>query len=89
MKYVASTYDYNNNILRDGINHQGKRVITFANVLQHKVFPLAEIVSTLLELGQKEMNNPIEIEFAANLENTSGDSQNIQFPPDKAHSTYR
>lgn len=79
MKYVASTYDYNNNILRDGINHQGKRVITFANVLQHKVFPLAEIVSTLLELGQKEMNNPIEIEFAANLETPPGTPRIFNF----------
>ncbi len=40
MKYVASTYDYDNNILRDGINYPGKRVITFANILQHKLFPL-------------------------------------------------
>lgn len=72
MKFVASTYDYNNNILRDGINHPGKKVITFANVLQHRLFPLADILSTLLELGQKEMNNPIEIEFAANLETPPG-----------------
>ena len=72
MKYVASTYDYNNNILRDGINHPGKRIITFANVLQNKLFPLADILSTLLDLGQKEMNNPIEIEFAANLETPPG-----------------
>jgi len=72
MKYVASTLDYDNNILRDGINHPGKRIITFANVLQHRLFPLAEILSTLLDLGQKEMNNPIEIEFAANLETPPG-----------------
>jgi CheY-like chemotaxis protein len=72
MKFVASTYDYDNNILRDGINHPGKRIITFANVLQNRLFPLAEILSTLLDLGQKEMNNPIEIEFAANLETPPG-----------------
>jgi len=72
MKYTASTYDYNNNILRDGINYQGKRVVTFANILQHNLFPLAEILCTLLDLGQKEMNNPIEIEFAANLETPPG-----------------
>ena len=72
MKYVASTFDYNNNILRDGINYPGKRIITFANVLQHKLFPLADILNTLLDLGQYEMNNPIEIEFAANLETASG-----------------
>jgi hypothetical protein len=68
LKYVASTYDRNNNVLRDGMGHQGKRVITFSNILQHKTFPLADILSTLLEIGQQEMNNPIEIEFAANLE---------------------
>ncbi|MFZ0281034.1 MAG: PEP/pyruvate-binding domain-containing protein [Bacteroidales bacterium] len=72
MKYVASVYDFNNNILRDGLSYPGKRVITFANVLQHKLFPLAEILSTILELGQQEMNNPIEIEFAANLETPPG-----------------
>lgn len=72
MKYVASTYDYDNNILRDGISHPGKRIITFSNVLQHKLFPLADILNTLLDLGQYEMNNPIEIEFAANLETPPG-----------------
>ncbi len=72
MKYVASTFDYNNNILRDGISQPGKRIITFANVLQNKLFPLADILNTLLDLGQYEMNNPIEIEFAANLETPPG-----------------
>ena len=72
MKYIASTYDHSNNILRDGIMGQGKRIITFAGILQHNLFPLAEILSTLLDLGQREMNNPIEIEFAGNLETPAG-----------------
>jgi CheY-like chemotaxis protein len=72
LKYIASTYDRNNNVLRDGIIHPGKRVITFSSILQHKTFPLAEILSTLLEIGQREMNNPIEIEFAVNLETPAG-----------------
>jgi CheY-like chemotaxis protein len=79
MKYVASTYDYNNNILRDGISHPGKRIITFSNVLQHKLFPLADILNTLLDLGQYEMNNPIEIEFAANLETPPGTPKIFNF----------
>jgi CheY-like chemotaxis protein len=72
LKYVASTYDRNNNVLRDGIIHPGKRIITFSNILQHKTFPLADILATLLEIGHREMNNPVEIEFAANLETPSG-----------------
>jgi hypothetical protein len=72
MRFVASTYDRNNNILRDGINNPGQCVITFSNILQHNLFPLAEILSELLELCHKEMNNPVEIEFAANLETPAG-----------------
>jgi len=79
LKFVASTYDRNNNVLRDGIIQSGKRVITFTNILQHKIFPLAEILSTLLELGQKEMNNPIEIEFAVNLETPAGSPKIFNF----------
>lgn len=79
LKYLASTYDRTNNMLRDGINTSGQRVITFAGVLQHKVFPLAKILTTLLELGQKEMNNPIEIEFAANLETPAGTPKIFNF----------
>jgi len=79
MKYVASTYDLTNNILRDGIIYPGKRVITFANILQHKSFPLADILTTLLDLGQKEMNNPVEIEFAANLETPPGSPKIFNF----------
>jgi CheY-like chemotaxis protein len=79
MKYVASTYDRNNNVLRDGITHPGKRVITFSNILQHKTFPLADILITLLEIGQREMNNPIEIEFAANLETPPGTPKIFNF----------
>ena len=69
LKWAASTYDYQNNMLRDGVNYTGKRVITFAHILKHEVFPLAEILSTVLEIGQKEMNRGIEIEFAVDLNN--------------------
>jgi hypothetical protein len=79
MKYLASTYDRTNNVLRDGIIQNGKRIITFAGILQHKTFPLADILSTLLEVGQKEMNNPIEIEFAANLETPAGTPKVFNF----------
>jgi len=71
LKKVASTYDINNNIVRPGISYVGKRIITFDNILKHSSFPLAEALDYLLQLGQKEMGNPVEIEFAANLETDS------------------
>ncbi len=79
LRFAASTYDRVNHILRDGISIQGKRIITFSSILQHKTFPLAEILSTLLDLGQKEMNNPVEIEFAANLETPPGTPKIFSF----------
>ena len=73
LKYAASTYDFQNNQLRDGTFYDGRRVITFANVLKHNVFPLAEILDSLLEIGQREMSNPIEIEFAVDLNVPKGE----------------
>ncbi len=67
-RYVGSTYDHEYNIVRDGTDMAGRKLITFSNVLNHNVFPLAEILQTLLETGQREMNNPVEIEFAVDLE---------------------
>ncbi len=67
LRWVASTYDFNNNIIRDGVNYTGKKIITFANILKNNVFPLAEIVQQLLEIGSREMNKGIEIEFAVDL----------------------
>jgi len=71
-KQVASTYDYHNQTLRDGFYNEGSKLVTFSNILKHNTFPLAEILQTLLEIGQKEMNNPIEIEFAVNLDTPKG-----------------
>jgi len=67
IRHLVSVYDYNSDILRDGISGKGKRLLTFAGVLQHKSLPLAEILKDLLEIGQNEMNLPIEIEFAVNM----------------------
>jgi len=67
LKHVASTFDFQNNMIREGTIHQGKKLITFSNVLKHKIIPLDEILQDLLQIGQREMNNPIEIEFAVDL----------------------
>jgi len=68
LKFVASTYDLQNNIIRDGIAYEGKKILTFNNILKFNSFPMAEIISDLLAMGQREMNNPVEIEFAVNLD---------------------
>ena len=69
LRNIASTYDFHNNVIRDGTHYKGKRIISFSNILQHGVFPLADILNTTLKIGQREMNKPVEIEFAVNLSN--------------------
>lgn len=70
--HIASTYDFENNVIKDGFGLPGKKVITFSNVLNHNVFPLADILQVCLERGQREMKKPVEIEFAVNLDRPKG-----------------
>lgn len=71
-RLVTSTFDMHSGILRDGFYEEGLKLVTFAPILKHQYFPLAEIINELLEIGKKEMNNHIEIEFAANLNPPKG-----------------
>jgi hypothetical protein len=69
LQYLASTYDATDQRLLDGYYPGPERkVITFSGVLQHDVFPLAQILDYVLRLGQAEMGRPVEIELAVNLE---------------------
>ena len=67
LNYIASTYDPYDQVIRDGLYPGGRKVITFANILQHDVFPLPRLLQIALKYGQQEMRRPVEIEFAANL----------------------
>ncbi len=78
-KYAASTYDLENEMIRDGLYGSGKRVITFSHILNFDKIPLAEILSDLLRICQKEMNNPIEMEFAVNMDTPSGEPAVFNF----------
>ena len=64
---VGSTYSSEDEAVYDGISREGIRVVTFAPILKHKMFPLPEILNMLLGLGTWGMGSPVEIEFAVNL----------------------
>ena len=68
LTYIASTYDPYDMVIRDGIYEGGRKLITFSNILQHDVFPLARILQLVQEYGQSEMRRPVEIEFAVNFD---------------------
>ena len=68
LRYIVSTYDPYDQVIRDGCYPGGRKIISFVNILQHDVFPLAQTLSELLRIGQKEMGRPVEIEFAMNID---------------------
>ncbi len=67
LKYIASTYDPVDQIIRDGIYEGGRKVISFCGVLQHDLFPLPQLLQMSQKLGADEMRRPVEIELACNL----------------------
>lgn len=84
LRYMVSTFDPYDQVIRDSEYGNGRRVVTFANVLQHKAFPLAEIVDFMLSEGEKEMRRPVEIEFAGCIDKhgeTKGNVYWLQIRP--------
>ena len=71
LKFIASTYDPQDMLLRDGYYPGGRKIISFANIMKYKMLPLCETLSSLLNIGQKEMGRPIEIEFAVDINPTN------------------
>ncbi|MCD6112975.1 MAG: phosphoenolpyruvate synthase [Bacteroidales bacterium] len=72
LKHLSSTYDYLNNVITEGTSVKGKKIITFADILKHNCLPLSEIISDILTVGQKGMSNPVEIEFAMDINTPKG-----------------
>ena len=68
LKYIVSTYDPYDQIIRDGYYPGGRKILSFVNILQHDVFPLADTLDQILRIGQQEMGRPVEIEFAVNMD---------------------
>jgi CheY-like chemotaxis protein len=64
---VGSTYSADNHAVYDGLSRSGARLVTFAPMLKHGIFPLAQILEVLVRAGEDALGNPVEIEFAVSL----------------------
>ncbi len=76
---LGSTYSDENNAVYDGVARDGIRLVTFAPILKNEIFPLAEIVGELLEIGAAGTSTPVEIEFAVNLSPPPGEPREFGF----------
>lgn len=79
LKYIASTFDPREQMIYDSLYEGGRKIITFANILQHNVFPLAETLKEILKISSQEMGRPIEIEFAVNLDYSENKQHSFYF----------
>jgi pyruvate phosphate dikinase-like enzyme len=76
---VASVYSPENDAVYDGLSRPGIPFVTMAPVLKHGVFPLSEALRLLLEIGERGMNTPVEVEFAVDLSPPSGEAKELLF----------
>jgi CheY-like chemotaxis protein len=72
---VASTYSRDNDAVYDGLSRPGARVVTFAPVLKHEVFPLAGLLEQLARVGEDALGQPVEIEFAVSMPSSAANAE--------------
>ncbi|MBT8399089.1 MAG: histidine kinase [Rhodothermia bacterium] len=76
---TASSYDIADHTIADGTSRPGIPVVTFAPILKHDVFPLAEITRDLLAIAEKGMAHPVEIEFAVDMDGKPDEPHEFAF----------
>ncbi len=67
LRYLASTYNAYSDRLTPGVASAGARVLTFAPLLVLEELPFNTFICLLLEICQKALQGPVEIEFAMTL----------------------
>ena len=82
IRYICSTFDPYDQVIYDGLYDGGRKIISFAGVLQQDVFPLPDLLQMAMKHGAEAMKRPVEIEFACNLnEDKSGELYLLQIRP--------
>jgi CheY-like chemotaxis protein len=76
---VGSTYSVDNQAVYDGVSRPGVRIISFAPMLKHGLFPLATILETVVKAGEDALGIPVEIEFAVRLSRRPGEAAEFGF----------
>ena len=64
---VASTFSLENNRMVPGVAAHGPRVVSFDAILKYGRFPIAQILTDVMDICKKAMMCDIEIEFAVDV----------------------
>ncbi len=79
LRAVGSTYSIDNNAVYDGLGRPGPRIVSFAPILKHEMFPLAPILEQLMKTGEEALGRPVEIEFAVKMPRREGELAEFGF----------
>jgi hypothetical protein len=77
LDHIASVLDIENDTIIPGLDHQGPRILNFADILKYDYIPLAPTLKTVLDVVTEACGTPVEIEFAADL--TRDETGNASF----------
>jgi hypothetical protein len=72
-------YSRDNNAIYDGVSRPGVKLVTMAGVFKGTVFPLGQVLSLLLKVGEAANSCPVEMEFAVNLSRRPGEPHDFNF----------
>jgi hypothetical protein len=75
LRHVASTYDAASDRLVPGIGRPGARVLDFAPLLALRAWPVNDAIKALLESCERAVGRDVEIEFAATLDDRTGEAR--------------
>ena len=73
LKVSASVISNQDNIIRESLNYEGVRVLTFSSIIKYNSFPLNELLNTFIQEGENLIGCPFEIEFAVNINENKED----------------
>lgn len=77
LNHIASVLNPENDTITPGLGAIGPRILNFAEILRYNYIPLAQVICSILEIGEEACGTPVEIEFAVDL--TKDESGNATF----------
>ncbi|MBI45231.1 MAG: hypothetical protein CMG66_03595 [Candidatus Marinimicrobia bacterium] len=67
LNYIADVIVKEDNIIRESLQYQGPRILTFSSIIKYNSFPLNDILNEFIKQGENFIGCPFEIEFAVNI----------------------
>lgn len=67
LNFIASTYNADDQVIRDGLYEGGRKLVTFNGLLRQGIIPFPQVLQMSMKFASEAMRRPVEIEFACNI----------------------